>query len=103
MNLIELNDISKQFGHTKAIDKASITFAPNKIHDLLGRNGAGKTQNPIVGFLLSYTTHQPAGRFVCNQRDVLFGRFALHQTKHRNQWKSYWGTFSNLEFRARHR
>jgi len=43
MNLIELNDISKQFRNTKAIDNVSITFAPNKIHGLLGRNGAGKT------------------------------------------------------------
>ena len=43
MNLIELSDISKQFGKTKAIDKVSITFAPSKIHGLLGRNGAGKT------------------------------------------------------------
>lgn len=43
MHLIELNDVSKHFGKTKAIDKVSLNLAPNKIHGLLGRNGAGKT------------------------------------------------------------
>lgn len=43
MNLIELNNVSKYFGKTKAIDNVTLTLAPNKIHGLLGRNGAGKT------------------------------------------------------------
>lgn len=43
MNLIELNNISKYFGKTKAIDRVNLTLAPSKIYGLLGRNGAGKT------------------------------------------------------------
>ncbi|WP_202709961.1 ABC transporter ATP-binding protein [Sporosalibacterium faouarense] len=43
MNSIEVKNITKYYGNTKALDDVSITIEPNKIYGLLGRNGAGKT------------------------------------------------------------
>ena len=40
---IEINNISKNFGSTRALDGVSINFEENRIYGLLGRNGAGKT------------------------------------------------------------
>ena len=38
-----LNDIEKNFGDKKVLNKASFAFEKGKIYGLLGRNGAGKT------------------------------------------------------------
>ncbi|WP_303871728.1 ABC transporter ATP-binding protein [Acetobacterium wieringae] len=43
MNGIEINDVSKTFGDTLALNQVSLTFGPHKIYGLLGRNGAGKS------------------------------------------------------------
>jgi ABC-2 type transport system ATP-binding protein len=43
MNLLEVNNLEKQFGSHKAVDKISFTIAPGSIFGLLGPNGAGKT------------------------------------------------------------
>ncbi|MDF2521491.1 MAG: multidrug transporter ATP-binding protein [Clostridia bacterium] len=43
MSLIEIKDITKDYGKTRALDNISFTIEPNKIYGLLGRNGAGKT------------------------------------------------------------
>jgi ABC-2 type transport system ATP-binding protein len=43
MSTVEVKDITKDYGNTKALDNISLTFEPNKIYGLLGRNGAGKT------------------------------------------------------------
>ena len=43
MSEIEVKNITKDYGSTKALDNISLTFEPNKIYGLLGRNGAGKT------------------------------------------------------------
>src|SRR5690625_4932036 len=40
---IELNNVSKRYRKTVALDKVSLTLAEPKIYGLLGRNGAGKT------------------------------------------------------------
>ena len=40
---IEIRNISKAFGNTKALDDVSIEFNSNRIYGLLGRNGAGKS------------------------------------------------------------
>ena len=45
---IELQNISKTFGKTTALDQVSLTLEPGHIYGLLGSNGAGKT------------THRPA-------------------------------------------
>lgn len=40
---IEIKNISKSFGNTRALDNVNISLGDNKIYGLLGRNGAGKT------------------------------------------------------------
>ncbi len=40
---IEVKNICKNFGDTKALDKVSLTFEEKKIYGLLGRNAAGKS------------------------------------------------------------
>jgi len=43
MNGIEVNNVTKRFGDTLALNQVSFKFEPNKIYGLLGRNGAGKS------------------------------------------------------------
>ena len=43
MSVITVNDITKSFKDTIALDNFSVTFEENKIYGLLGRNGAGKS------------------------------------------------------------
>jgi len=43
MSEIEIKNITKFYGNTKALDDISLTIESNKIYGLLGRNGAGKT------------------------------------------------------------
>lgn len=43
MSIINVMNITKDYGNTKALDDISFTLEPNKIYGLLGRNGAGKT------------------------------------------------------------
>lgn len=40
---ISINNISKNFGSTMALNQVCLTFEENKIYGLLGRNGAGKS------------------------------------------------------------
>ena len=41
--MIELNDVTKQYGNTKAVDHLSFTVKPGIVTGFLGPNGAGKT------------------------------------------------------------
>ena len=43
MSTIELQNVSKTFGSTRALSNISATIVEDKIYGLLGRNGAGKT------------------------------------------------------------
>lgn len=43
MSTIKLDNVTKCFGQTKALDGVSVVFEENKIYGLLGRNGAGKS------------------------------------------------------------
>ncbi len=43
MNKIEIKQVNKTFGQTKALVNVSVDFLPEKIYGLLGRNGAGKS------------------------------------------------------------
>ena len=40
---IKLENVSKRFGQTQALDNVSVEFGDNKIYGLLGNNGAGKS------------------------------------------------------------
>src|ERR1700731_1650103 len=40
---IALNEISKRFGATQALNKVSIAIRPGEVHGLVGENGAGKS------------------------------------------------------------
>lgn len=41
--MIEVKNVTKQFGAVKALENINLTFEEEKIYGLLGRNGAGKT------------------------------------------------------------
>lgn len=43
MSILEVNQISKRFGETRAVDELSFEVRPGEIFGLLGPNGAGKT------------------------------------------------------------
>lgn len=43
MNGIQINEVTKTFGDTVALNQVTLNFEPHKIYGLLGRNGAGKS------------------------------------------------------------
>lgn len=43
MNGIQINNVTKIFGGTVALNQVTLNFEPHKIYGLLGRNGAGKS------------------------------------------------------------
>ena len=53
MQIIKLNQISKNFKSKQALKKINIEFKSNRINGLLGPNGSGKTTlfNIVAGFI----------------------------------------------------
>ena len=51
--IVEMRDITKTFGSTRALRGVGLTVMPGEIHALLGRNGAGKST--FVSALSGYT------------------------------------------------
>ncbi|ANY06217.1 ABC transporter ATP-binding protein [Pseudonocardia sp. HH130630-07] len=43
MNAVAMHGVTKRYGDVTALDDVSFALAENRIHGLLGRNGAGKT------------------------------------------------------------
>lgn len=43
MSVIEIDGVTKQYGHTTALDGLSLSVEPGQVHGFLGPNGAGKT------------------------------------------------------------
>lgn len=42
--MIEIKDVSKQFGKTRAVDHVSFSVKEENVFGLIGTNGAGKVQ-----------------------------------------------------------
>ena len=53
-NIIEINNATKVFKETIAIQNVTVNFERNKIHGIIGRNGSGKTVlfKCICGFMI---------------------------------------------------
>jgi len=51
--MIQTEELSKSYGHLKAVDRLSITIEPGEVLGFLGPNGAGKTttMRMIAGFI----------------------------------------------------
>ena len=47
--MIALDNVTKKYGETMALDRVSFSVNPGQIHALLGPNGAGKTT--VIGIL----------------------------------------------------
>ncbi len=57
MNLIEIKNLSKNYGKKQALENINITIEPGKIYGLLGPNGSGKTTLiKIINDLLTPTS-----------------------------------------------
>jgi ribose transport system ATP-binding protein len=56
---LELRNISKQFGATRALDRVDLTVAPGEIHALLGENGSGKST--LIKVLAGVHEPEPGG------------------------------------------
>ena len=64
--MIEVKDISKQFGDRVILDEISLSFPKGKITSLIGSNGAGKsTLLSIISRLLS----QDNGNVFVNEKN----------------------------------
>ena len=52
-NVIEITNVTKRFGSAEVLKNVSINFEKGKIHELIGRNGSGKTMlmKCICGFV----------------------------------------------------
>ena len=66
--VVEMKNITKQFGNFKAIDDVSFTLEKGAIHALLGENGAGKSTLMSVLFGM-YTAEE--GSIRINGEDVV--------------------------------
>jgi ribose transport system ATP-binding protein len=65
---LEARDISKSFGGTRALDRASLEVRPAEVHGLLGENGSGKST--LIRILAGYHAPDPGGRLLVGGREV---------------------------------
>ena len=65
--LLEIDNLSKQFGGLSAIDKASLSLASGQLHAIIGPNGAGKT---TLFNVISGTLKPTSGRIRFLGRDI---------------------------------
>ena len=57
---LELANISKQFGATRALDGVDLSVAHGEVHALVGENGSGKST--LIKVLAGVHEPEPGGR-----------------------------------------
>ncbi|MCW2977131.1 MAG: transporter related protein [Actinomycetia bacterium] len=67
--LLEVRDVSKRFGGVQAVVDASVTFAPARVHGLVGENGAGKS---TLAKIVSGVYDPDEGTLLVDQSPVRF-------------------------------
>ncbi|SOC47356.1 monosaccharide ABC transporter ATP-binding protein (CUT2 family) [Rhizobium subbaraonis] len=69
--LLEMRDISKTFGASKALSNVSLTVHPGEVHSLMGENGAGKST--LMKILSGAYTADPGGSVLIDGAPVVLG------------------------------
>ncbi len=65
---LELSNISKQFGATRALDGVDLSVAHGEVHALLGENGSGKST--LIKVLAGVHEPEPGGTLVIGGEPV---------------------------------
>ncbi|NLG23963.1 MAG: ABC transporter ATP-binding protein [Clostridiales bacterium] len=73
---VSVENVTKRYGKTLALDNLSLSFAPGKVTGLLGRNGAGKT---TLLEIIHAQTFADSGRVLLDGREVPESAAALEQ------------------------
>ena len=76
MAVITINEVSKRFGKTQALDRVDLTIEANTVHGFLGPNGAGKTT--MIRILLGII-RPTSGKASIFDLDVYKDRIPLHR------------------------
>ncbi len=66
---LRVEDVSKQFGETRALSEVSLSALPAFVHALVGENGAGKS---TLGRIISGIVRPDSGRVLVNGEPVEF-------------------------------
>jgi phosphonate transport system ATP-binding protein len=65
--LLQLVDLTRRFGETRAVERASVTFADGEMVGIIGRSGAGKS---TLLRLINRLIDPSEGKIVCDGTDV---------------------------------
>src|SRR5438270_6954128 len=65
---LELSQLSKSFGASRALDDVSMAVGPGEIHGLVGENGSGKST--LVKILSGYHSPDPGGALLVDGQPV---------------------------------
>lgn len=69
--VLEMRNISKTFGNTRALTNVSLTVYPGEVHALMGENGAGKST--LMKVLSGAYTADPGGTVVVDGQPIVSG------------------------------